>query len=389
MEHYRSVLQEALSMDEKACFAHESKQTDDAINAYNQAAKLYAEAAGILLDVLESSRVSEQADFRKSVNRLIAASREMKEASECLKQVKSIPPKEKNVQDDDEPILFKPSETPNVHFSDIAGLDDAKQRVMDKIIHPLKYPDLYKRFGIKSHGGLMLYGPPGGGKTMMARAVATESGLPFFSVKCSDLVGKYFGEAEKRIRALFAAAHQAHNAVIFLDESEAIACRRGSNSTVMNRLVPELLSQMDGFEQNDDHIIVIFATNRPYDIDPAFLRSGRMAAMCYIPLPDETVRRHLLTKQFSTRPCSDDIDIEALVRDTERFSCADLVGLVDQCAQLPLNRSIARTEEDGDADIKEMITNADIQLARSQVFPSVEDKELERLNKWMTSMKGA
>ena len=220
---------------------------------------------------------------------------------------------------------------------------------------------------------------------MMARAIAAESHMAFFPVRCSDIVGRYFGEAEKRVRALFQAAREATNAVIFMDEAEALACRRGGNSTVMNRLVPELLSQMDGFERFSGHIIVIFATNRPYDLDPAFLRPGRLATHCYIALPDYEIRLALLKKQILSRPCEEGINIEAFARATERFSCADLVNMVEKGCLLPINREILARKQ-GNPEANEKLTEADLKTALKRVHPSVEMEEIHRLEKWMKQM---
>ena len=270
-------------------------------------------------------------------------------------------------------------------FRDIAGLAEAKQLIMDEIINPVLYRELYQRFHIECNGGLLLFGPPGSGKTMVARAVAAQAKMAFFSVRCSDIVGKYFGEAEKHVQALFRAAREAGNAVIFLDEAEALACRRGGNSTVMNRLVPELLSQMDGFEKFEGHIIVIFATNRPYDIDPAFLRPGRLPNHCYIPLPDENVRREFLRSQIAKRPCAETIDVDALAKRTERFSCADLMNLVKRGCQRPVNRGIEKMK-DGQDGAQELLTQQDLDLALEKLHPSVEPEDIARIEKWMVKV---
>lgn len=380
-EAYQSCLNKACDADERALNMERRGQTQEARNAYNEAAGAYAKAAEMLLDIFETFGRGDDDNYKRSIDRLVAAAGEMRSRAAALDTKKDIRSSSVSGDGEDETVFRPLSETPNVHFSDIAGLADAKELVMDKIINPILYPDIYDTFKNKHKGGLLLYGPPGGGKTMMARAIAAESGLPFFSIRCSDIVSKYFGEAEKRVRDLFKCAREAGNAVVFLDEAEALASRRGSNSTVMARLVPELLAQMDGFDEFDGHLIVVLATNRPYDIDPAFLRPGRMAALCYVPLPDEEVRLSLLRQQLSERPCREGIDCEKLARETERFSCADLVNLIDNAAQYPINRCIVRRREN-QPDTEDFITQEDIDNARAKLFPSVEQKEIERLEKW-------
>ena len=384
---YMKKLNEATALDDAASLAMERKETEKAADGYEKASVLYAEAAKALMEVSECCPASEQTDFEKSVDRLISASRELKILSAKIRREatgNNDAPKRGTVPaGNDNETVFIPAETPDTSFQDIAGLEDAKQLIMEEIINPTKYPNVYKAFGISNNGGLMLFGPPGSGKTMMARAVAAQANMPFFSIRCSDIVGKYFGEAEKHVQALFNAARQQKKAVIFFDEAEALACRRGGNSTVMNRLVPELLTQMDGFDKDEDiHIIVIFATNRPYDIDPGFLRPGRLPNQCYIPLPDLEVRRSFLKNQLAKRPCEPNIDVDKLAAETDRFSCADLMNLVKRGCMQPTNRCIAKLNA-GESYDQEVLTQNDLERALSKLHPSVEKEEIERLEKWM------
>lgn len=392
-EQYLQYFHKAVALDDKAHELENTGRNEDVARLFKQASSMYAHAAAILLDNMEQYDLEEQQDVQKSVDRLIDASREMKQKAEMLNKHRSDmdhedPPSFLPVQEEEMDIDMKDAEKDEIQFDDIAGLEDAKQLVMDEIINPLLYKRLYSRFKVENNGGLLLFGPPGGGKTMMARAIAGQANMAFFSVRCSDIVGKYFGEAEKHVQALFEAAREAKNAVIFFDEAEALACRRGGNSTVMNRLVPELLSQMDGFQKDEGHIIVIFATNRPYDLDPAFLRPGRLPNHCYIPLPDYNVRRTFLQKLVANRPCQGAIDTEALARKTENFSCADLVNLVKRSCQRPINRSIAR-EKQGEKEPEEFLTMEDLECTLEKLEPSVEPEDVERLEKWMNKKKRA
>ena len=386
-QRYQTQLREAMDADESATAALQRGRAKAAAELYARASALYAAAASTLLDMGEASNAAERGDIEASVERLIETSKELKAyAAQVAQRPEAIgQPSQSAPADGDDsgdarfvPVGAVPQET----FDDIAGLAEAKQMVLDEIINPLVYGEFYRRFHIESNGGLLLFGPPGSGKTMMARAIANRANMAFFPVRCSDIVGKYFGEAEKRVRALFAAAREARNAVIFLDEAEALACRRGGNSTVMNRLVPELLSQMDGFERFDGHVIVIFATNRPYDIDPAFMRPGRLPNHCYIPLPDLNVRRAFLARKLEGLPCGEEIDVDALARRTERFSCADLTNLIKRACQRPVNRCIARRESGAESP-EEFLRLTDLNAALEALHPSVEPAEIERLEKWM------
>lgn len=395
MNAYLKMLQEATGMDEAAGSAARAGKTEEAAVKYRKAAALYATSAEYLLELMENADASDQAEYQQSIDRLIAVSAQMKELAAAVATRKGKPEntsakggdaKIPQEYDEEEQARFEPAaEAPQTGFGEIVGLNEAKQIVTDEIINPLIYEDVYHKFKRGNRGGLLLFGPPGGGKTMMARAIAAESHMAFFPVRCSDIVGRYFGEAEKRVRALFQAAREATNAVIFMDEAEALACRRGGNSTVMNRLVPELLSQMDGFERFSGHIIVIFATNRPYDLDPAFLRPGRLATHCYIALPDYEIRLALLKKQILSRPCEEGINIEAFARATERFSCADLVNMVEKGCLLPINREILARKQ-GNPEANEKLTETDLKTALKRVHPSVEMEEIHRLEKWMKQM---
>ena len=382
-EIYLQILQEAMQADESAAAADRDGKFQKAASLYQRASELYGKAAAALMDLIETCDAQDQPDFEKSVDRLISVSKELKQlAAETARKQGKSDQKTTMAEGEDGSVFVPEGVRPQVTFEDVAGLYEAKQLVMDEIINPLLHRELYERFHIENNGGLLLFGPPGSGKTMLARAIANKADMAFFSVRCSDIVGKYFGEAEKHVRALFEAARASKNAVVFLDEAEALACRRGGNSTVMNRLVPELLSQMDGFEKFDGHLIVIFATNRPYDIDPAFLRPGRLPNHCYIPLPDLKVRRQFLQQMLDERPCRGPIDIELLAKETDRFSCADLANLIKRACQLPVNRSI-RKKMAGEQTPEEYLTWEDLDKTRKTLHPSVEEAEIRRLEKWM------
>ena len=395
MQNYLDILKSATETDEAACAELRAGRRQGAKEKFSRASALYARAASELLELMDMADPSEWAEYQKSVERLIAVSEQMKgyaeaagdaekgtKAGEAGGAPKTVPG---NDSEDEEAAFAPVAEKPKTTMDQIFGLEDAKQVVMDEIINPLLYEDVYRRYKLENQGGLLLFGPPGGGKTMMARAIAAESGYAFYPVRCSDIVGRYFGDAEKRVRALFDAARKDKNAVVFLDEAEALASRRGGHSTVMNRLVPELLSQMDGFEKAEGHLIVIFATNRPYDLDPAFLRPGRLATHCYIPLPDYRVRFELLKKQIEARPCREEIDIAGFAKRTERYSCADLVNLVAKGCHHPIHREIA-ARKSGAESTDSFLTQADLERAFQTVHPSVETEEIRRLEKWMAQM---
>ena len=244
---------------------------------------------------------------------------------------------------DDERIK---SFVPTTTFDDIAGLDDVKELVKYKVIYPRIYSELYDTFKKRSGGGILLYGLPGTGKTLIAEAIAHETNATFFPVKCSDLGSKWFGETEQNIRDVFDAAREADNAVIFFDEIESYASSRRDNSA-MERSVPEFLAQMQGVGASKDRnrILVIGATNKPWKLDGAFLRPGRFDEKIYVPLPCEEARRQLIKIRLDGVPCSD-LDIESYVQKTQGFNGADVDFLCEKAKENAIRRIINATIQD-------------------------------------------
>lgn len=273
-------------------------------------------------------------------------------------------------------LKFVPVESPNVHFSDIAGLDSVKSAIQMKVIQPILHPELYERFSKSSNGGILLYGPPGTGKTMIARAIATETNLAFFSVRCSDIVGKTFGDGERNLKALFDAARENGRAMIFFDEFESLAPRRGGGSTIMNRIVPELLSQMDGFQQADGTLIVLASTNRPWDLDSAVLRPPRMTERIYVGLPDVDAREYIVKKELEPLPKQEIPDYSAIAEALEGYNCADIMAFVEKVKEAPIRRGLENPTEE------QFITGDDIAEALIQSHSSVQKSDLEAFSKW-------
>ena len=278
-------------------------------------------------------------------------------------------------------LKFMPVQSPNVHFSDIAGLENVKNIIRMKVIQPILHPELFERFSKASNGGILLYEPPGTGKTMIARAIATETNLSFFSVRCSDIVGKGFGDGERNLKALFDAAREDGHAMIFFDEFESLACKRGGNSTVMNRIVPELLSQMDGFQKAEGTLIVLASTNRPWDLDSAVLRPPRMAERIYVGLPDHPARRYMVEKALEPLPKSETPDYDSIADALEGFNCADISAFIEKIKEAPIRRGL---DQPG---IEQFITPEDIADALANSHSSVQKSDLEAFSKWESSQR--
>ncbi|MCA8959541.1 MAG: ATP-binding protein [Planctomycetes bacterium] len=233
----------------------------------------------------------------------------------------------------DDRASFAIAERPAVGFDDIAGLEEVKEELRLKIIYPFQHSETAARFGVQPGGGVLLYGPPGTGKTLLARAVAGETQCAFFTVKPSDILSKWVGEAEQNLQRLFAEARRSAPSVIFIDEIDALAPRRSEAlSSVMARLVPQLLTELEGFSGRTEPILFLGATNAPWALDPAILRPGRFDERIYVGMPDRPAVRRILEIHLQGRPLAPDVDLEELADRLQGFSGADLRGVCRKAA---------------------------------------------------------
>ena len=236
-------------------------------------------------------------------------------------------------------------ETPDVRWEDIGGLESVKRELMEAVEWPLKYPELYKKLGYDMPKGILLYGPSGTGKTMLAKAVATESEANFISVRGPELLSKWVGESERGVREVFRRARQAAPCIIFFDEIDAIAPVRGlgGDSMVTERVVSQLLTELDGIQPLSG-VVVLAATNRIDMVDPALLRARRFDKLLYVPLPDRAARLQILQIHTRGKPLKDDVDLGKLADLTEGFSGADLAALVNTAVSLVLQEFVSKYE---------------------------------------------
>ncbi len=254
-----------------------------------------------------------------------------------------------------------------VTLADVGGLDLVKKRLHESFLEPMKHPELAKAFGKSLRGGLMLYGPPGCGKTFIARAVAGELGASFLTASLADLLGSHFGETEKNLQRLFAQARERTPAVLFLDEIDAIGAKRSTISSGwsgMRAIVDQLLMELDSMSANNDGLFVLAATNSPWDVDNALLRPGRLDRMLLVLPPDAAARDAILRIHFARRPIAG-IDLYSIVMRTEGFSGADLEHIVSSSAEQAMLRSIQLGEVSP-------ITMADIERILPEVRPSTQ-----------------
>lgn len=244
----------------------------------------------------------------------------------------------------EDPATSVEVEQPKLTFADVGGLDELKEKIRLRVLHPLKRPDLYKAFGKKLGGGILMYGPPGCGKTFLARATAGEASVRFMAVGIEDVLDMFIGQSEKKLHSLFVTARQQGPTILFFDEVDALGGRRSATRHDHYRmLIAQFLSDMDGIgsgERGDkDALLVMGATNAPWDVDPAFRRPGRFADVLFVPPPDLRARVEILKLKLKAKPTKD-IDVTELARLTELYSGADLEQVVESATEVALEQSM-------------------------------------------------
>lgn len=269
-------------------------------------------------------------------------------------------------------------EKPTIGFDDIAGLDDVKQEIRLKMIYPFSHPELAAKYKIATGGGLLLYGPPGTGKTMIAKAICREIEATMFVISPAQVLSKWVGEAEQNIRKLFQAAKAEPRAIIFIDEIEAmVPSRRDSQSSVMTRVVPQILQELEGFDRSakSNPLLFVGATNEPWALDAAVMRPGRFDSKVYVPLPDALARHKLLEIYLGGRPLAPDVDFAELVAKLDGYSGADVKAVAEKAATIPFMEAIAGTEP-------RAVSKQDIVSVIEATPPSVRKKDLVRFEQF-------
>ncbi|MEU7789630.1 AAA family ATPase [Amycolatopsis sp. NPDC049159] len=260
--------------------------------------------------------------------------------------------------------------TGGLTLDDVGNMVDVKQSLTEAVLWPLRYPDSFARLGVEPPRGVLLYGPPGGGKTFLVRALAGTGALNVFAVKGAELMDKWVGESERAVRELFRRAAEAAPSLIFLDEIDALAPRRGqsSDSGVADRVVAALLTELDGVEPMRE-VVVLGATNRPELVDPALLRPGRLERRVYVPPPDSESRAAILAASSKNTPLASDVDLAEVASTLDGYSAADCAALIREAALTAMRESLEARE----------VTAAHLDAARRTVRPSLDPAQLAAL----------
>ncbi|PJJ58880.1 ATP-binding protein [Hymenobacter chitinivorans] len=241
----------------------------------------------------------------------------------------------------DERALFAGLEKPKITFQDVGGMDAVKEEIRLKIIHPLQFPDLYKAYGKAAGGGLLLYGPPGCGKTHLARATAGEVKASFIHVGINDILDMWMGQSEKKLHDLFELARVQAPCVLFFDEVDALAANRHDLRQSAGRtLINQFLEELDGARHSNDGVLILAATNAPWHLDPAFRRPGRFDRIVLVTPPDEPAREAILEVLLRGKPVAPGLNLKALAAQTAGLSGADLQAVVDVAVEACLRESM-------------------------------------------------
>ena len=275
------------------------------------------------------------------------------------------------------PAFASESTNGGITFNDVAGLDDVKDQIIFHVLEPMRNPELAAAYGIKPGGKILLYGPPGTGKTFIARAIAGEVDAAFYSVNCQDLISKYMGDSSKQLDKLFDEAQKNERAIIFFDEFDSVASKRGDGTSgvdaEMARFVATFLTKVDGFKKSETckMLLLIAATNRPWALDSAMLRGGRFDTQIYVGVPDQKAREFMVNKSMKNLPLEHDVDLQKLAKALEGFGGGDIVAICDKIRLEAYKRSVRLGS-------KQNITRDDCNAILSGIRNHISDEEMAK-----------
>ena len=288
----------------------------------------------------------------------------------------SIPAEQQAAEDNP----WKSEGIPDTSFDDVVGMEDVKELIRSRVIDQIKYPELYDQYGLKGGTGVLLFGLPGTGKTTIARAIAHEINAPLYTVLLSDVLSKWVGESEKLIKQLFDKARSAKTSLIFFDDFDSLGMQRQDDGNHNNKIIVELINQMDGFRKNQNTIVLLAATNKPWLIDSALMRPGRFEHHIYVPLANHDARIMLVKRKLGNVPIEEGLNFNNVSQLLQGYNGADIVSVVNGAKVKALQRSkemLSRGEQGASP-----ITEEDFEQAAAAHKSSVDPQDVLKLRNY-------
>lgn len=356
-EHEASAEKALMGRDYASAFFHTAKAAEFGLKLAEQSdgkiALRHAEDALELIDIAAELKAKAASQNKDNVRRV------MKEAAG-------------SAEDDEPPSTWELQERPATRLDDVAGLDEVKETLREKVIYPFQHPEVYERFKTYAGAGILMYGPPGNGKTYIARAIAGEIDAAFFPVDLSTIKSKYVGETAKNLTSLFNEAAKHERSVLFLDEVDALLGKRGNRKIDS---VAQFLALTDGLKKNQNCMLLLTATNKPWLLDEAVIRPGRLGTHIHVGLPDAKAREAIIALNMRGVPTAPDVSFADVAAKTEDYSGADMAAICDKAKMMAVRRQITSGTD-------ETITAADFAETLTKVKPSVTADDVAEFEKW-------
>jgi transitional endoplasmic reticulum ATPase len=300
---------------------------------------LYLQAAESYLNASKASSDKDEKEFRANMAQTFFGK------SVSMRPVSSRPPAgggSGGGGDEEKLKDVVPIEKPNINFENVGGLESVKEEIRKAIVYPFQHPEIFKMYGKRAGEGILLYGPPGCGKTFIARAAAGECNANFLTMTISEILSKWVGDSERNVRSAFESARRYAPAILFFDEIDAVGGRRDeSREGYAKRLVNEMLINLDGVQGPLEKVLVLAGTNSPWDVDPALRRPGRFSKLVFVPPPDLDSRKQIFKIHMKERPIDASVNLDGLAARTDGYSSADISQVCIEAADIPLTEALS------------------------------------------------
>lgn len=346
-----------------------------------EAREMFLKAASLANDIsVNSTTYDVRMEYHKLALKILDFAK-----TKCVKRDPVNTSADSAKSDNDTPAFTAESSNGGITFDDVAGLDDVKDQIIFHVLEPMRNPELAEAYGIKPGGKILLYGPPGTGKTFIARAIAGEVSAAFYAINCQDLISKYMGDSSKQLDKLFDEAQKNERAIIFFDEFDSVASKRGDGTSgvdaEMARFVATFLTKVDGFKKSETckMLLLIAATNRPWALDSAMVRGGRFDTQIYVGVPDQVAREFMVNKAMKNLPLDSDVDLSELAEELQGFGGGDIVAACDKIRLEAYKRSVRLGE-------KQNVTRDDCEAIISNMHNHLSEEEMAKFVAYRSGM---